>query len=147
VSKVAVSPGFLGALREAFVGIHACLQTACTTRYAHKPTLTCPAGSMRTGPARQGAAAHRCYMELNLLGGRRMARAAGMLRHLPASLGAATAGLSALSHHIVAGREFIAVFGAVVADFGTDGANSTMQLRISQHEITRRLADLGAVEQ
>jgi hypothetical protein len=86
-------------------------------------------------------------MELNLLGGRRLARAAGMLRHLPASLCAATAGLSALPHHVVTISQALAVFGAAVADFGTHATYAGVQLGISQHEISRRLADLDTVKQ
>ena len=56
---------------------------------------------------------------------RRVPGAAAVLRHLAASLGAATAGLCALPHHVVVGREF-AVLGAAVANFGADRADAAM---------------------
>jgi hypothetical protein len=43
---------------------------------------------------------------------------AAVLRHLPASFGAAAADLSAVPHHVVSIGQTFAVFGAAVANFG-----------------------------
>ena len=72
---------------------------------------------------------------------------AAVLRHLPASFGAAAADLSALPHHVVSISQTFAVFGAAVANFGAHSTGTAMKLGIAQHEICGALADLGTVEQ
>ena len=74
-------------------------------------------------------------------------RTAGVSSHLAASICAATAGLSALLHHIIAGTESLAVFGAAVANFSANRADAAMVLGITEHEICGGLAYLGTVEQ
>jgi hypothetical protein len=72
---------------------------------------------------------------------------AAVLRHLPASFGAAAADLSAVPHHVVSIGQTFAVFGAAVANFGAHSTGTAMKLGIAQHEICGALADLGTVEQ
>jgi hypothetical protein len=82
-----------------------------------------------------------------LLSGGGVAGTTAVLRHLSANLGAAATGLSALPHHVVSIGQTFAVFSAAVAYFGAGRTYSTMQLRVTQHEIRGGLAYLRTVEQ
>ena len=62
--------------------------------------------------------------------------------HRPAALGAALAFFDALAHV----AHLFAALGARLAHFGADGTDPAVQWRTAQHEVSRRLADLGAVE-
>jgi hypothetical protein len=55
--------------------------------------------------------------------------------------------LRALPHHIVVGREFFAVLGAAVANFGANTTDVGMKIRVPQQEIRGGLAYLGTVQQ
>jgi hypothetical protein len=68
-------------------------------------------------------------------------------RHFAAGLCAATAGVCALFHHVVAISESVAIRSAVVANFSANGADASMELGVAQHEICRALAYLSTIEQ
>lgn len=64
-------------------------------------------------------------------------------RHFPATLGAISTCLDAFIHT----TDFFAAHRACLADFGADGAKTTMKMRAAELEIGRCLAELCAVHQ
>ena len=65
-----------------------------------------------------------------------------------AALSASSAGLGALVHVLILARSnLLAASGATIADLSTNGTRIGVKLRNSEHEISGRKADLGAVLQ
>ncbi len=64
-------------------------------------------------------------------------------RHLPASSGAMPTGRDAFIH----AANFFAIRRAGLADFGANLANPMLEMRATQLEISRGLANFGAIHQ
>ena len=63
-------------------------------------------------------------------------------RHLAAALRTCAAGFDAIVH----AADLLAVVGTGVADFSAHRTNFLMKSRAAQHEVGRRLANLGAID-
>lgn len=70
---------------------------------------------------------------------------AGSAGHLAAALGAAPALLRATAHLVAV--EPLAGLGAAITGLGADTAGVVVERRAAEHEVSARVADVGAVEQ